>query len=509
MKAKIVIWENGNFFPFGLSNSLQHLGEFEFYAIIDTPDKKRIFFQEQKFVKFEKVWYYHDYVDTKNNKIDLSYLKSFEERYGINLYLLALNERLFYHYNEYYSFTNQEILSILESECKLFEKIMQEIKPDFFITLETALHHHHLFYLMCKATNVKILMLYQSKFSQKSLISQEYQKLDEDSNVPVTRCDDRTFSDLQNILKHSGLRSQLIKHKNNFMNSKKEKIKAIFDYLLSSNNSDTKTNYSYYGRHKPKVIFRELYNLLVKKYREFYIDKNLERNIDDTLPFVYFTLHQEPERVLLIGSPFYTNQLETIRNIAKSLPIGYMLYVKEHPTQSIRDWRPVSFYKEVMNVPNVVLLHPSVNNEIIFQKCSLVITVNGTAGLEAAFYQKPSIIFTDLGYASLPSVHKLKSIEELPSAIRLSLQKNVDVAHLNQYVGLIETNSVDFDLINYFSAYHNHFYYGGYLLNVNIPVKKMKIFLDDQKEAFDYMAKEYVKKFKLFKGINTDRKLGN
>lgn len=218
--------------------------------------------------------------------------------------------------------------------------------------------------------------------------------------------------------------------------------------------------------------------------------------IDDITPFVYFTLHQEPERVLLIGAPFYTNQLETVKHIAKSLPIGYTLCVKEHPTQSMREWRPISFYKEIQRLPNVRLLHHSLKNDEIYQKCSLVITVNGTAALEAAFYQKPSIVFTDIGYKILPSVHKLSSLEDLPSTIRSSLQKNVDALHIDKYVNLIEKNLINFDLVSYFTDYQNHFYYGGHLLDVTIPLEKMEVFIHEQKSKFDYLAQEYMMKFK-------------
>ena len=31
----------------------------------------------------------------------------------------------------YYNFSENEILSILEQQCKLFEKIIETIKPDF------------------------------------------------------------------------------------------------------------------------------------------------------------------------------------------------------------------------------------------------------------------------------------------------------------------------------------------------------------------------------------------
>ena len=46
---------------------------------------------------------------------------------------------------------------------------------------------------------------------------------------------------------------------------------------------------------------------------------------------------------------FYTNQIEIIRHIAKSLPIGYKLCVKEHPAMNTRGWRSVSDYKEIMD----------------------------------------------------------------------------------------------------------------------------------------------------------------
>ena len=67
----------------------------------------------------------------------MEYLNSFEEKYKINLWLLAINERLFYEYNEFHKFSREEILSILEDECKLFEKIL-EIKPEFLITSSTG-----------------------------------------------------------------------------------------------------------------------------------------------------------------------------------------------------------------------------------------------------------------------------------------------------------------------------------------------------------------------------------
>lgn len=37
---------------------------------------------------------------------------------------------------------------------------------------------------------------------------------------------------------------------------------------------------------------------------------------------------------------------------AKSLPVGYELYVKEHPSSIINNWRNISEYKEMMAKKN-------------------------------------------------------------------------------------------------------------------------------------------------------------
>ena len=183
-------------------------------------------------------------------------------------------------------------------------------------------------------------------------------------------------------------------------------------------------NYGYYGHSKLSALTNYLDNIRKKNNRSNYIDRNLSYTIDDITPFVYFPLQIMPERTLLISSPFNTNQIEIIKHISKSLPIGYRLYVKEHPsTDYIREWRKISFYKDVLSIPNVEFLHHSVKTSDVLKKCSLVITINGAAGLEAAIHKKPSILFSDFNYSVLPSVHQIKSIDELPTAIRSSLQR--------------------------------------------------------------------------------------
>ena len=496
---KIIFWDQGDFFNFLLANSLQKKINSELYAIFDITDRQKTFYQKQKLVDFKKIWFFHDAISKPRQKIDIEYLSSFEEKYNINLWLLALNERLFNEDNKFHKFSREEILSILEDECKLFEKIL-EIKPKFLITLDTAFHHHELFYQMCRAMGINTIVFNRTVFGDKCILSEKSHMLDDTRNLDELETSNRSFDEIQKYWKKFELRKRVVHQSDSLRKSQTAKIKAVSDFLTSQN-TITKNNYGYYGHTKSKALINYSIGILKKNRRSDFIDKNLSYTIDDSMPFVYFPLHQTPERTLLIGSPFNTNQIEIIKHISKSLPIGYKLYVKEHPTQVLREWREISFYKEVLSIPNVEFIHYSVKTEEILKKCSLVVTINGTAGLEAAIFKKPSIIFSDFSYSMLPSVHRLKSIYELPDAIRSSLRKKVNANDVDKYLKLLDSNSFIFDIFQFELDYHNHFYYGGNLLNVEITEEKMKQFIEKHESTFDTLADEYIKKIHYFEKL--------
>ena len=497
LTEKIIFWNDGSFTAFLLANSLRKKINGEFYAIFNVTDRQKPFYQKQKLVDFKKVWFFHGAITKSRKKVDMEFLTSFEEKYNINLWLLALNERLFYEYNEFHKFSREEILSILEDECKFFEKIL-EINPKFLITLNTTFHHHELFYQMCKATGVKALVLNQSVFGYKCVISEQPHMFDDKRTIEELEASNMNFDDLEKYWKKFELRKQSDQHAESLRKSKTEKIKAG-SIFLTSPNTTSKNNYGYYGHTKLKALTNYFTGILKKNFRSNYMDKNFLYQIDYSTPFVYFPLQVMPERTILISSPFNTNQIEVIRHISKSLPIGYRLCVKEHPYQVTREWRKTSFYDEILSIPNVQLLHHSIKTEDVMKKCSLVITINGASGLEAAIHKKPSILFSDFSYSILPSVYQLKSIDELPTAIRQSLDKKVNPNDVAKYLNLLEANSFDFDLIGFDLDYHNYFYHGGHLIDTDIPEEKAKQFIKKHESSFDTLSDEFIKKINFFK----------
>jgi len=123
-----------------------------------------------------------------------------------------------------------------------------------------------------------------------------------------------------------------------------------------------------------------------------------------------------------------------IRQIAQSLPIGYKLLVKDHTVMQSRGWRKISQMKEIMEMANVKLVHPEMNSYDIFPKCSLVITIGGTASIEAAFFNKPSISFREVGHIKLPSINVVKNPHELPNAIKTSLNEVVNPDDVSKFL---------------------------------------------------------------------------
>ena len=160
----------------------------------------------------------------------------------------------------------------------------------------------------------------------------------------------------------------------------------------------------------------------------------------------------------------------------------------------IRGLRSISDYKKIMNLPNVTLIHPSVKSQDIIKKSSLVISINSTSALEAGFYNRPSITFTNQDFSHLPFVEEIKTFHELPDAIKTSLKKKVNVSDLNNYLNLIESNSFEMNLLDLSIDFDHVFHYQGYSSDVEISIDKMQSFLEKHRNSFEKLAAEFVKK---------------
>ena len=499
MKDNILFWISKDLLHFGIANSLQKNNGANLYAIIESFDKPKKFFQNQKFVNFKKTWYL-DNLTTSKKHPDIEFLKSKENQYGINLWSIAYSERYFSGFTKYHVFSHDEILSFFEQEFRFFEEILDEIKPNFVIMRIPDFHHIHLFHELCRKKGIKILIMSRTKFSLNHwYISQNPTVID----IPEKHSKHliKNISDIHKIQTRLNSNSKIKESSNQrigFFNIfQKNSLRSIFELIISSGKNNERERFLDLGRTRSKIFFYTISILLKFRFREFFINKKLKKSIPANMQFAYFPLHMEPERTLLIEAPYFVNQIDVIENIAKSLPVDYFLVVKEHPLMKKRMWRPTSFYKQIMDLPNVVLVHPDVTNEELFKKCSIVTTITGTGGLHAAFFNKPSIIFGDVVYSNLSSIFKVNSLEELPLLIKKALETKTNENDLVSLVNNILDNSFEFDKLELTDNFHP--FYGTMLSNVVITDEQMKKFLEKNKKIFDELTNEHIKKITLLK----------
>ena len=498
MKEKILFYTDGWFLNFGIAKYLQEDKNFDFYAIVNFEKKAKKFFLEQTLVEYKKIWFFLDHISTPISKPDIKYLQNFEKKYSINLWQLAYFDRDFLHYNELYRFSDTEILSIIEKECKFFEMILDEVNPDYLSIFLTTTHYQELLRRICKARGIKILMLGPSRFGNRSTISQEGALLDDDySSMPNDFKETKTFNGLRNyIKKYDATKEGKQYTKKAFEEKKQARYQSLAKFFFTIHPENYKKLYYNFGRTRTKVLLNKIMNFIRKKYRYYFINKTFQKSIDETIPFIYFPLQMEPERIILMNAPYYTDQVAVITNIAKSLPVGITLLVKEHPVMKVVSWREISFYKRLMHLSNVRLIHPSYSNEDIIKKSLMVISIAGTTGLEGIFYGKPVITFTKQIYSSIPSVHEVKKMDDLPSIIRSQLQNTPNTIDLQNFIHYIEKNTFEFDYMNMTIDFAYRFGFKGQIMDTELSIQEVESFLKEYEKEFRILVNEHKKKIK-------------
>jgi len=498
-KIKILIQLEG-YFNVGIAKYLQENLDCEIYALVDTNKQIKKFFLEQKFADFKKVWYLRDHLLNLNaTEPDVEYLSSFEKKYKINFWLISHMDRILLphnYYRNYHKYSRKEILQLSERVSKLYESIFDEINPDFIILRTPDNFQGQLLQELSHARNITTLIPSQSRLGTKCMLSANVDLIDNFDEL-FKNCNDtdvETFDELRNFL--HGYKKQIYDLLDTHGTySTYQKFKAGLYYLRKVCNNEYRQHYANFGRTRTRILIHETSLTIKKKFRGYFINKNLKREFDKNSKYVYYALHLQPERSTLHAAPFYVNQLEVITNIAKSLPIEYKLYVKEHPSQFHAEWRKISFYKYIMDLPNVELLHHDVPNDELIKHSSLVITITGTTGLEAACYNKPSIVLADTIFSSvLPSVYRLKSMEELPNAIRTSLDKKVQISDLRRFTKCVVENTFDYDIVAAETFQVKRVPNSFFVPDIETPHQEVIDMLNDMKDIWTDVGKAYVQK---------------
>ncbi|EJO3994634.1 hypothetical protein NRI82_002690 [Vibrio vulnificus] len=211
---------------------------------------------------------------------------------------------------------------------------------------------------------------------------------------------------------------------------KKEKLGPIkyFELLgkgikyskkIKQNNSYAINNYFFYENNKRTIFSQLIIHKIHSRLEQAYLSlvKPLPLDVD----YVYYPLHYEPERTSNPDGGLFYQPYDAIIALRNFVPSHIPIYVKEHYSQFTRmlpGYRGKSpyLYKVLSDIPNVHMVDPSIKSETLVRNALLTVSQTGTACIEAACFEKKSILMGDTWFSDMPNVHRfqtLASFEEL------------------------------------------------------------------------------------------------
>jgi hypothetical protein len=309
-------------------------------------------------------------------------------------------------------FSDADLLRILQGHLLAFERLWQEIQPECVIAYNCVTVGDYLAYLFARQNGVPYLNLRATKI-QDYVQYEPTPRQASGTILPLYRkrlqegIDDRCTQVAREYVAQVRAQDAL------YEGVRKERIETLD---LSKNYIALLTNvfkqeYAFrFGavprdNHVTSPVYSLLMTRVVNRLRAKRHDRALksEHVFQDQLSsqeYVFFPLHSEPEVALLLNAKPYLNQIEVVRNLASSLPIGTKLFVKDHPLAYSR--RRVKYYDKLLAIPNVRLIHPSVKSRPVIQAARAVVVITGSIGLEAAILGKPVITLAQPPYSLLP-----------------------------------------------------------------------------------------------------------
>ncbi|TSC87195.1 MAG: hypothetical protein G01um10148_300 [Parcubacteria group bacterium Gr01-1014_8] len=145
---------------------------------------------------------------------------------------------------------------------------------------------------------------------------------------------------------------------------------------------------------------------------------------DMSRPYVYFPLNMQPERSTSPQGGVFQDQILVAETVAASLPDGWMLVIKEHPSQwwlrgktRYSSARYRGYYQRLARIPNTVLVDTFTNTFELTRGARAVAVVTGTPGWEAILRSIPVIVFGYPWYRDCPGTLRVENVDECRVAL--------------------------------------------------------------------------------------------
>jgi len=354
-------------------------------------------------------------------------------------------------------------LKLASQLYQFFSFIFKEEKPDVVISEPPAGLFHQVVWLFCKKNSVPYLALGSSKFSDRidiydeDFTSSKYEETFSSLGAGGFGAGEEKFAKdfADNFISHKSLPSYMglakihvsqvgiIAH---FFRRIGEAGPSLLQYLKRRKYFK---DFDYESEAILKSVPMAFWKTEKRKFRIF-LQNRIFKDLNGDKDFFLFPLHFQPEASTSVYATYYCDQLNTIKNIALTLPLPYKLYLKEHPVAV--GTRPKSFYNKLKEIPNVVLISPYESTEKLIRNSLGVVTLTSTMGMEAALAGKPVYVLGSVFYSYHPLCRIVKSFEDLKEKIKRDLVNKPDIRDLeninNRFIISYYRNTTKGDILS-------------------------------------------------------------
>ncbi|KGK10135.1 hypothetical protein EA26_01930 [Vibrio navarrensis] len=189
-------------------------------------------------------------------------------------------------------------------------------------------------------------------------------------------------------------------------------------------NSYAINNNFFYEDNSRSVFSQLISNKIHTKLENAYLTNVIPLSLN--LDYVYYPLHYEPERTSNPDGGLYYQSYDAIIALRSFIPKNIPIYVKEHYSQFTRmlpGYRGKSpyLYKVLTDIPNVFLVDLNVKSETLVRNALLTVSQTGTACIEAACFERKSILMGDTWFSGIPNVYSFSALQSFED---LMLERN-------------------------------------------------------------------------------------
>ena len=367
--------------------------------------------------------------ESKQIKPDVPLLRRYEKEIGRPFLWNALvaDRRIYFGkrcaYDQDYRprFSHERMLSILQTGLRRMEALFDEVQPDFIVSFHCVTMGEYLSYLFARSRNIPILNLRPTRIRNyfyaaetvmepSDYLRETYEELLKSGIAPSLR--EQAVEYLREVRETHALYEGVVPPSNKPPAGARSKRKTSSSSAVRKVIALLAREYKYrFGEYRDDnhisgYIGPLVGHRIVRPCRAWLMEKRFSGLYvkSEDLPllnYAFFPLHTEPEVTLSVYSKPYLNQIEAVRLLSHNLPVGMKLVVKEHPWSIGK--RPLGYYRKLLEIPNVMLAHPSMMSRELIAHSQLVTVIAGSIGFEGLMLNKPVIVLGGAPFSFLPS----------------------------------------------------------------------------------------------------------